>query len=81
MDARFADIEFGLVWDEAQDNLDISLRFTKGAVDPVAHPKEPLTIDLDLLDRLVNNELEYGVALLPLPQQLGLAVHSECSGP
>lgn len=63
MTALYADMEFGLVWDDVQQAFDVSLRFTRGAVDQMAHPKEPVRIDLDVLAGLVNNEPRYAGAL------------------
>src|SRR6266536_2669909 len=63
MDARFADIEFGLVWDEAQKAFDVTLRFARGGLDHLDHPKEPIHIDLQKLGELVNNEDDYAAAL------------------
>jgi hypothetical protein len=63
MDARFADIEFGLVWDEVQKAFDVTLRFARGGLDHLDHPKEPINIDLQKLGELVNNEDDYAAAL------------------
>jgi hypothetical protein len=62
--AAFADLELGLVWDSVQESFDISLRFTNAMnVDQVGHPPEPLSIDLDTLDQLINDDDAYAVEL------------------
>jgi CHAT domain/SIR2-like domain len=63
MDSRFADLEFGLVWDETQRAFDVSLRFALGSLDYIDHPKEPIDIDLEALGQLVNNDDDYAAAL------------------
>ncbi len=59
-----ADLEFGLVWDVAQNSFDVSLRFTNtDNVDRVVHPRASLEIDVEALEQLVNDEPRYGAAL------------------
>ena len=63
MDSRFADLEFGLVWDDLQKAFDVSLRFARGGLDKIDHPKESIDIDLDVLDGYRNNDGDYAAAL------------------
>jgi SIR2-like domain/CHAT domain len=62
--APSADLEFGLVWDYDQGSFDVSLRFTNASnVDQVGHPRDPLHIDPETLDELVNDEEAYAATL------------------
>jgi SIR2-like domain/CHAT domain len=60
----FADFELGLIWDREQGSFDVNLRFMRAdSVDWPAHPKAPLSIDLDRLSQLSNDLPAYGTAL------------------
>ncbi len=64
MSSRYADLEFGLVWDAAQRSFDVNLRFTgPDNVDRNLHPPDAVNVDLQALTGLADDDAAYGKLL------------------
>jgi hypothetical protein len=60
MTIGYADLEFGLIWDDDQKSFDVSLRFTgPDNVDRLLHPKGSVRVDVAALARLANDQDAY----------------------